>query len=301
MSLDIYRNFMVIVDEGSLTSAAKILHIAQPALTNQIRILEDRFGAELIQTGRGIRQIKVTDAGRVLYEKAKYLCELEDSAVKEINDINRGLSGVLNIGVAPSVSEHVINNLLLDFQRIYKNITVELYELVSGDIGELLLAGVCEIGIIRAPLPYQHLLNSYMIENEVMSAIFRKDSQWIKNPGESLSISDLLGVPICMDRTFRDRMKSAFDEINASANIVSTCVLRQSCVTFAKSGDAVALVSAGTIDEMGDDLYCLPLRGEVHKLKKSLITVKNRGLSAVALNFLKFAGERFGQEWDIQQ
>jgi len=299
MSLDIYRNFMVIVDEGSLTSAAKRLHIAQPALTNQIRILEDKFGAELIQTGRGIRQIKVTDAGKVLYDKAKYLCELEDSAVKEIRDINRGLSGVLNIGVAPSVSEHVINHLILDFQRIYKNITVELYELISSDIGDMLLAGVCEIGIIRAPLPYQHLLNSYLMENEVMSAIFRKDNPWIKNPGESLSIGDLVGVPLCMDRSFRDGMKNSFDEINASANVVSTCVLRQSCVTFAKSGEAVALVPAGTMDAMGDDMYCLPLRGDVHKLKKSLVTVKNRSLSVVASNFIKFCGERLGLEWDI--
>ncbi|MGE4317748.1 MAG: LysR family transcriptional regulator [Deferribacterales bacterium] len=299
MNLDIYRNYVVIIDEENLTAAASRLNIAQPALTNQIRLLEEKFGAELIQTKRGVRRIKVTDAGKLLYEKAKYLCELEDAAAKEINDINRGLSGVLSIGIAPSISEQVINRLLIDFRRKYSNVTLELYELVTGKIGELLITGICEIVVIRAPLKSPHLFNYYLMEEEVMSAIFLKDNPWIKEPSDSLSVRDLVGVPICVNRTYREALKNSFYEINEKADIISTAVLRQSCVELAKSGEAVAIVPAGVMDTVEDDMLCIPVRGDAHKLQKSIVTLKNRNLSAVAANFLRFCKENLEQDWDI--
>ncbi len=299
MNLDIYRNFVVIVDEGNLTTAANRLNIAQPALTNQIKLLEEKFGAELIETRRGVRRIKVTDAGKLLYEKAKYLCELEDSTIKEIKDINSGLSGVLSIGIAPSISEQVINRLLIDFRRKYTNVTLELYELVTGKIGELLITGICEIVVIRAPLKSPHLFNYYLMEEEVMSAIFLKDNPWIKEPSDSLSVRDLVGVPICVNRTYRDGLINSFYEINQKADIISTCVLRQSCIALAKAGEAVAVVPAGVMDEVDDDMLCLPVQGNAHKLQKSIVTLKNRNLSAIAANFLSFCRDSLEQNWEI--
>ena len=73
MELDNYRNFLAIIEAGSFTGAADYVHIAQPALSKQLRALENYFGTKLIITTRGSRQILLTEAGRVLYQKAKYL------------------------------------------------------------------------------------------------------------------------------------------------------------------------------------------------------------------------------------
>ena len=77
MELDNYRNFLAIIEAGSFTGAADYVHIAQPALSKQLRALENYFGTKLIITTRGSRQILLTEAGRVLYQKAKYMCALE--------------------------------------------------------------------------------------------------------------------------------------------------------------------------------------------------------------------------------
>ena len=87
MELDNYRNFLAIIEAGSFTGAADYVHIAQPALSKQLRALENYFGTKLIITTRGSRQILLTEAGRVLYQKAKYMCALEDLAKSEIENI----------------------------------------------------------------------------------------------------------------------------------------------------------------------------------------------------------------------
>lgn len=69
MELDNYRNFLAIIEAGSFTGAADYVHIAQPALSKQLRALENYFGTKLIITTRGSRQILLTEAGRVLYQK----------------------------------------------------------------------------------------------------------------------------------------------------------------------------------------------------------------------------------------
>lgn len=90
MELDNYRNFLAIIEAGSFTGAADYVHIAQPALSKQLRALENYFGTKLIITTRGSRQILLTEAGRVLYQKAKYMCALEDLAKSEIENIMGG-------------------------------------------------------------------------------------------------------------------------------------------------------------------------------------------------------------------
>ena len=69
MELDNYRNFLAIIEAGSFTGAADYVHIAQPALSKQLRALENYFGTKLIITTRGSRQILLTEAGRVSIKK----------------------------------------------------------------------------------------------------------------------------------------------------------------------------------------------------------------------------------------
>ena len=72
MNIEHYRNYIAIVEAGSLTGAANKMHIAQSALSSMLKNMERSFGTTLIIANRGIRKIELTDAGRVLYEKARY-------------------------------------------------------------------------------------------------------------------------------------------------------------------------------------------------------------------------------------
>ncbi len=122
MELDNYRNFLAIVEAGSLTGAAEYVHIAQPALSKQLRALENFFGAKLIITTRGSRQLLLTEAGRILYQKAKYICSLEDLAKSEIESVMGGVVGTLRFSIANSRSALFISSSLKNFCTLYPDI-----------------------------------------------------------------------------------------------------------------------------------------------------------------------------------
>ena len=67
MNLQYYFNLVTIVEEGSLTAAAKKLRIAQPALSNQVKAMEQKYGTRLFF--RGSRRLELTDAGSILYQR----------------------------------------------------------------------------------------------------------------------------------------------------------------------------------------------------------------------------------------
>ena len=79
MTLDSYRNFVTIVDCGSIVAAANKLLIAQPSLSNQLKNIEKTYGAKLLL--RGNRSLELTDAGRIFYKRAKEICMLADHQV----------------------------------------------------------------------------------------------------------------------------------------------------------------------------------------------------------------------------
>lgn len=95
MDMEYYRNFIAIVEAGSLSAASKRVHVAQPALSNQLKLLQKKFGTQLVNIRRGVHNIELTNAGCILYNKAKYLCSLEDDTQREISDCVNGAIQVL--------------------------------------------------------------------------------------------------------------------------------------------------------------------------------------------------------------
>ena len=128
MDMEYYRNFIAIVEAGSLSAASKRVHVAQPALSNQLKLLQKKFGTQLVNIRRGVHNIELTNAGCILYNKAKYLCSLEDDTQREISDCVNGYTGTLRVSLSPSMSISFIQTYLSKFSEEYPQINYELYE-----------------------------------------------------------------------------------------------------------------------------------------------------------------------------
>src|SRR4029453_15807540 len=99
MNLRRLKYFVKIVDVGSLTQAADLLHIAQPALSQQLATLEGEVGQQLLfRTKRGFNP---TEAGKVLAPHAQLILRQCDQAVVDMHAASRSLSGSVSIGLAP--------------------------------------------------------------------------------------------------------------------------------------------------------------------------------------------------------
>lgn len=104
MDFEFYRNFITVAETGNLTTASKKLALAQPALSAQIKTLEHYYGAKLIQTARGKRQLTLTEAGEAFLGKARQICRTEETILLDMQSFNKKASGTLRFSVSPAKS-----------------------------------------------------------------------------------------------------------------------------------------------------------------------------------------------------
>lgn len=81
MDIEYYKNYVEIVEKGNISAAARNCHLAQPALSNQLKVLEKFYGAKLLI--RGSRKVELTEAEKIVYKGAKKLVELEFQIAQE--------------------------------------------------------------------------------------------------------------------------------------------------------------------------------------------------------------------------
>lgn len=139
MELRQLRYFVAIVDHGSLSRAARVLHIAQPALTQQIRQLEDEMAAQLLH--RSAQGVIATDAGKVFYEHALAILKQVQDAKQAVAQSTDKPSGTVALGIPQSVSNALALPLLNAVRSIYPEITLQLTEELTGNLITQLKSG----------------------------------------------------------------------------------------------------------------------------------------------------------------
>jgi LysR family nitrogen assimilation transcriptional regulator len=142
--------FVKIVDIGSLTRAAAILHIAQPALSQQIVALETHFGKQLLV--RSKRGVVPTDAGRALYRHAQVMLRQLEQAETDIGSAGKTIAGHVSVGLAPlSTATTLALPLLKEVRERYPDIVLQINENIGGVISEMIMTGKMDVAFIYDP------------------------------------------------------------------------------------------------------------------------------------------------------
>lgn len=147
------KYFVKIVDIGSLTQAAEVLHIAQPALSQQVATLEGELDQQLlIRTKRGVTP---TEAGKVLYTHARTILRQCEQAQLAVNNVGQSLSGQVSIGLAPGTAASSITMPLLQTVRAeLPDVLVYLHENSGAVLNDKLLSGQLDMAVLyeRSPV-----------------------------------------------------------------------------------------------------------------------------------------------------
>ncbi|MFM0246940.1 LysR family transcriptional regulator [Paraburkholderia sediminicola] len=118
------RTFLAIADTGSATRAAELLHIVQPAVSRQLKLLEDDVGAPLFERDR--RGMQLTEAGHILLDRARRALRELEAAQQEIRPTPGLVSGTVSLGLLPSSCELLTGPLVGALQRAFPQIRVSL-------------------------------------------------------------------------------------------------------------------------------------------------------------------------------
>ena len=276
MEVRVLRYFIEVVQERNISNAAKRLHISQPTLSRQLMDLEKELGITLFE--RGHRQIKLTQEGYYLYERAQEITGLVDKTETDLQS-QKIISGTLDIGAGESTAIHPVMTVIGDIIKKYPDVKINLVSGDSDQIYQRLNNGTLDFGIIMGP---EKLLDYHSIrlpQKNIWGILVRKDHPIAEK--EKITPEDLKGVPIITSAqskeqdVFRVWAGSLIDQYNFIFN----------ARLLAETGACLALTYKNLINITGTGLVFRPLTPTVTD-QNNLIWNKNRQLSNVAQFFL---------------
>lgn len=197
MNLAAFEAFIKVMETGSISMAADLLFITQPAVTKRIHSLEDYFGVKLFESaGRGVQ---ATHAAHSLLPKVK-------NWLNELGDIHHTLShqqgqvqGKLKIGTSHHIGLHHLPSHLREYVQTFPNVTLDVHFVDSEQAHEKVLAGDLELAFLTLPPQGDDRLNYVTIWNDPLvfvAAPFHPLAQQ-----HNLSLQDLIEYPSLLPAT----------------------------------------------------------------------------------------------------
>lgn len=198
MSVDFkkLRSFVKIIDTGSVSRAASILRVAQPALSQQIASLEQHFKHQLlIRSNVGITP---TEAGLILYRHAQIMLKQIDQASVEIDQSAKSVAGRVSIGLATYSSSSSLSLPLLKEMKVrYPQIVVHINDSFGHILSELIMTGRMDMALIYTSNPIKGVSLQPLFREE-MFLVSPPDLVLPGEPTEPLPLSALDGVPLLL-------------------------------------------------------------------------------------------------------
>lgn len=188
--------FVTVISEGSMTAAADKLYLTQPAVSQQIRNLEEELGVELLV--RGVRQIKATPQGEVLYEHARRILMNVQSAEVAIKSIGAQLKGHVKIGTLSSIGLHLISPIIGRLMRHNPDLQVR----VDYSPGEELIKNFKKGAIDILILPDVKAEFGLEMDPQVETKFLSKEEMWLVGSGKETDLPAQIGLKQLSEHPF---------------------------------------------------------------------------------------------------
>ena len=147
--------FHTVARHLSFTKAAEALHMTQPAVTFQVRQLEEYFNTRLFD--RTHNRISLTDAGKRVYEYADRIFDLYAEMENSVRELTGEISGLLIIGASTTIAEYMLPALLGDFKSKYEDVNVRLKVSNTEGIVQMVENNIIDLGVVEAPVANKNL------------------------------------------------------------------------------------------------------------------------------------------------
>ncbi len=220
MNLRRLKYFVKIVDIGSLTQAADVLHIAQPALSQQLATLEGEFRQQLlVRTKRGVTP---TEAGQILYRHAQIILRQFEQAQSDVNNSGQSLSGQVSVGLAPGTAASALALPLLKAVRArHPAILLYLNENFGTTLSELVMNGRMDMAVLYAGKSVVHGLSYHALLKEQLFLVVPRGTP---NVPDQIELAKLNDMDLLLPRPYnylRKYVDEAFASLQLTANVVA--------------------------------------------------------------------------------
>lgn len=288
MDFEFYRNFITIAETGNITTAAQKLNLAQPALSAQIKTLEQHYGVTLINMSRGKRQLSLTEAGSSFLDKAREICQVEESLQLEMQSFNRRVSGTLRFSVSYAARPYFVEHYLLPFAQAYPEIGYQLREEAAAQQLNSIKNNSSDIAYANAPLAASPLYHYKRCRLERFFAVFQRNNDLGLVPTASLTLADLKELPLSCNFASYSPLQKLCKKQGCTPHIGFIATTGTAAVQFAMSGTTIAIVSEDCCSLLPDNMAKAYIDEQELSFQQTLFWSAQNALSPAAKLFLEF-------------
>ena len=286
--------FRAVAEQLSFRKAGEQLYLTQPAVTLQIKTLEEELGSRLFQ--RSASGVTLTEAGRILAGYAEQLGRLAEQAENELAGLKGEAAGQLALGASTTIAQYVLPPLLAAFARRYPAVHLQVASENTERIAEGVAGGRFGLGLIEGPALRRDLKTEVWIEDE-MVVVVPTGHQWAE--AGTIAAKQLASVPLVMRERgsgSRHVVEQGLQEAGlrlGSLKIAMELDSTEAILSCIEAGLGIGFASVWAVEQRGRKGSLVKVRIESHRMKRNFSFVLPPGpaLSASAGVMMRFLRE----------
>jgi DNA-binding transcriptional LysR family regulator len=291
MDFDQLETFLEVARLSSFSRAAERRFRTQPAISSQIRSLEEEVGAKLLDRSGG--RVAVTGAGKVFQKYAEETIEQRRIMLLTLAEMHRVPRGEIVVSANEGTCLHILPEVFSEFKRQYPSVAVNVLRSEHNKILEFIIDNSCDFGVVSLPVPDKRL---------TVVPIHRDELVVITSPGHPLaglkavSIADMVEYPLLLPKVgrTRDALESLFHERRLKPTISMELDSSELLKRFVAADVGIGFIprSNVTADLRARTLAVLSISDASIQRDLALVFRKDKALSRAALAFIDIAVKR---------
>src|ERR1700693_491722 len=247
MELRHLRSFLAVAEHLHFRRAAETIHLSQPALSVQIRALEEEIGLQLFVRNR--RRTLLTPAGQVFLEEAREMVARSEQALARARRAALGQVGTLRIGFVSTAAALLIPPLVMRFRELYPDVELDLRNVLTADQVLQLSDGRLDAGLLLLPIAAQEQIETTVLHREPFLLLLPASHSLARKRHvrlEQLRSANFVMYARKKAPAFHDRILGILNGAGFSPHVVQEASEMQTLVSLVAAGLGIAVAPFST-------------------------------------------------------
>jgi len=289
MELRQIRSFLSIAQTLHFGRTAALIHLSQPALSLQIRALEEAVGVRLFERNR--RKTTLTAAGVAFRDNAAAALSQLDQAIYRARLAANGRLGLLRIGFISTAGSEIVPNLTRQFRELNPEVEFSLRAIPTADQVHMLETGSLDVGLLRLPIGEHSALDVVTVHREPFVLVVPASHHLAKR--KRVRLSEVLGQEFVMyERTyapgFHDLIFGMLRGAGIVPNVSQTAAELSTLISLVDAHLGIAILPASAVKHSVASVFACDIADKI-PMSEIAIVVSKQARSAVVDNFRSFA------------
>jgi DNA-binding transcriptional LysR family regulator len=295
MELRQIRSFLSIAETLHFGRTAELIHLSQPALSLQIRALEEEVGVRLFERNR--RKTTLTAAGLVFRDDATAGVRQLDQAIRRARLAANGKLGLLRVGFISTAGNELVPNIVRQFRDSNPEVEFSLHNILTTDQIQMLGDGSLDIGFLRLPIGEHPELDVVAVHREPFVVVTPLSHKLAKR--KRVALHELSGQDFVMyERSyapgFHDLIFGMLRDAGVIPNVCQTAGQMPTLISLVDSGMGISILPASAVKHSGASVVACEIAGK--RAMSEIALAVNRGNRAAAVaNFRSLALKELGR------